>query len=60
MKFFQLCKIFLFTDLCIDQVLVPPDGEGHHGVAVGHDEDGEDVLGDEDEGVIDTAPLRPS
>ena len=44
------------ADLCIDKVLVPPDGEGHHGVAVGHDDDGEDVLGDENEGVVDTAP----
>ena len=52
MKFFQLCKIFLFTDLCIDQVLVPPDGEGHHGVAVGHDQHRDDVLRGEDEAVV--------
>ena len=59
LEVFQLTSI-QDLNLCINKVLVPPDGEGHHGVAVGHDEDGEDVLGDEDEGVIDTAPLRPS
>ena len=30
--------------LSIDEVLVPPDGEGHHGVAVGHDDHWDDVL----------------
>ena len=48
--------MFVTADLCIDNVFVPPDGERHHGVAVGHDDDGEDVLGDEDEGVVETAP----
>ena len=56
----KACILETTADLCIDKVLVPPDGERHHGVAVGHDEDREDVLGDEDEGVIDTTPLRSS
>ena len=51
-----VCILKTTADLCTDNVLVSPDGEGHHGVAVGHDEDGEDVLGDEDEGVVDIAP----
>ena len=59
LEVFQLTSI-QDLNLCINKVLVPPDGEGHHGVAVGHDEDREDVLGDEDEGVIDTTPLRSS
>ena len=50
------CILKTTADLCIDKVFVPPDGESHHGVAVGHDDDGEDVLGDEDEGVVDIAP----
>ena len=32
------------ADLGVDEVLVPPDGYRHHGVAVGHDQHGGDVL----------------
>ena len=52
----KACILETTADLCIDKILVPPDGERHHGVAVGHDNDGKDVLGDEDESVVDTAP----
>ena len=51
-----LSKLIKYLHLCIYKIFVPPDGEGHHGVTVGHDDDGEDVLGDEYEGVIETAP----
>ena len=42
--------------LSIDQVLVPPDGDGHHGVAVGHDDHRDDVLGGQHEHVVVLVP----
>ena len=55
----SLCSarpLYINTDLCCPHVLVPPDGEGHHGVGVGHDQHGEDVLGEEHEGVEHGGP----
>mgnify|MGYP001214409398 CR=1 FL=1 len=43
-------------DLCIIEILVPPDGESHHGVGVGHDQHREDVLCEEHEGVEHGGP----
>ena len=51
-----LSKFNKYLHLCIYEIFVPPNGEGHHGVAVGHDDDREDVLGDQHEGVVHTAP----
>ena len=49
---FKVCKSYL----SIDQVLVPPDGDGHHGIAVGHDDHGDDVLGGQHEHVVVLVP----
>ena len=54
----QLKEQMTVTDtyLSIDKVLVPPDCEGHHGVAVGHDDHRDDVLARQHKHVVVLVP----